>query len=139
MTFSKVQHLFLLRGLPGAGKSTIANLLSESGKYPLFSIDDFFTDKVTGVYQFQFEQNHLAYKQCEGNVEQAMKSDSAKIFVHNTFTIDWEIEAYFKLAGKYAYQVHVLTVENYHNNKNVHVIPQEQIQKMAEKYKVKLF
>jgi predicted AAA+ superfamily ATPase len=37
-----MKALILLRGLPGAGKSTLAKLLSENGKYPVFSIDDYF-------------------------------------------------------------------------------------------------
>ncbi|EMP07134.1 AAA domain protein [Leptospira interrogans serovar Pyrogenes str. 200701872] len=38
------KSLILLRGLPGAGKSRLAKLLSENGKYPVFSVDDYFTD-----------------------------------------------------------------------------------------------
>jgi predicted kinase len=132
-------YLFLFRGLPGSGKSSIVQLLSENGTYPIYSVDDFFTNSQTGEYHFQFDQNHLAYKQCEDNVEQAMKGEQIKIFVHNTFTIAWEIEPYFKLASKYNYKVFVLTVENYHGSENSHDVSQSQIEKMAEKYKVKLF
>ncbi len=130
--------LILLRGLPGAGKSTLAKLLSEEGRYPVFSVDDYF-EKENGTYAFKFDENHLAYKQCVSNTEQAMKLGEKKIFVHNTFTMDWEIEPYLALAGKYGYTIHVLTVENYHNKKNIHDVSDEQIKKMAEKYKVKLF
>ncbi len=37
--------IILIRGLPGSGKSSLARLLSENGKYPVFSIDDYFMDK----------------------------------------------------------------------------------------------
>ncbi len=131
------KSLILLRGLPGAGKTTLAHLLSEN-KYPVFSIDDYFTDPKSGEYKFDFAQNHLAYKQCEANTEGAMVNCVSKIFIHNTFTLDWEIEPYFKLAQKYSYTVFVATVENWHNSKNDHGISEEQVKKMAEKYKVKL-
>jgi predicted kinase len=129
--------LILLRGLPGSGKSTLASILSEDKKYPVFSIDDYFTDE-NGKYEFDPYKNHLAYKQCESLTAEAMKANIPKIFVHNTFTIDWEIEPYFKLANQFNYRIFVLTVENHHGKKNIHNIPEEHLEKMASKYKVKL-
>ena len=38
------KSLILLRGLPGSGKSSLAFTLSENGKYPVFSVDDYFTN-----------------------------------------------------------------------------------------------
>ena len=131
-----MKELILLRGLPGSGKSTLAGILSE-GLYPIFSVDDYFTKESS--YQFEFDKNHLAYKQCENLTEKAMIENNRKIFLHNTFTLDWELETYFKLAEKYNYRVHVVTVEHYHKGVNVHQINEEQIQKMASKYKIKLF
>lgn len=130
--------LILLRGLPGSGKSTLAKVLSENNTYPIFSVDDYFTDEITGEYVFNFSNNHLAYKQCEQLTCDAMKQNIAKVFVHNTFTMDWEIEPYFKLASEFNYALFVATVENYHGKQNTHGVSDEQLQKMAEKYKVKL-
>lgn len=130
--------LIILRGLPGSGKSSLAALLSEEGKYPVFSIDNYFTDHETGEYKFDPYQNHLAYKQCEMRTEDSMKNGARKIFVDNTFTIEWEMEPYFKLASRYNYAVFVVTVENRHGNTNIHNISTEQLEKMATKYKVKL-
>lgn len=130
--------LILLRGLPGSGKSTFANLLSENGKYPMFSVDDYFTNGISNEYVFDFKNNHLAYKQCEEFTKAAMEAKVKKIFVHNTFTIDWELEPYFKLASVFNYTIFAVTVENYHQNKNIHNVSDDQLQKMAEKYKVKL-
>ena len=134
-----MSSLILLRGLPGSGKSTLAALLSEQGKYPVFSIDSYFTDPHTGKYHFEFEKNHLAYKQCEAQTRQALQNGEEKVFVDNTFTLEWELEPYFKLAAEFKYSVHVVTVENRHGGKNVHDINAEQIEKMAAKYKVILY
>ncbi len=130
--------LILLRGLPGAGKSSLANLLSEEGKYPVFAIDDYFTNKLTGEYCFDFSKNYLAYQQCENLTEQAMRESTPKVFVDNAFTLNWEMEPYFKLAAKYQYLLYVITVEKYHDNENIHDVSKEQLEKMAAKYKVKL-
>lgn len=131
--------LILLRGLPGSGKTTLAKVLSEDNTYPVFSVDDYFTNEITGEYIFNFQNNHLAYKQCEALTNDAMQQSIPKVIVHNTFTIDWELEPYFKLASKHHYQIFVVTVENYHGHQNVHEVSDEQLLKMAEKYKIKLF
>ncbi|MES2762775.1 MAG: AAA family ATPase [Bacteroidota bacterium] len=130
--------LILLRGLPGSGKSTLAHVLAENGMYPIFSVDDYFTDEITGEYVFNFSNNHLAYKQCEQLCKDALLQKIPKVIIHNTFTIDWELEPYFKLASKFNYDLFVVTVENYHGKQNTHGVSDEQLQKMAEKYKVKL-
>ncbi|TSA49091.1 MAG: ATP-binding protein [Sphingobacteriales bacterium] len=134
-----MKSLILLRGLPGSGKSTLANVLSENGKYPVLSIDDFFTDTETDEYKFEFDKNHLAYKQCEEDTRNQLKKNCEKVFVANTFTMNWEVEPYIKMADKYNYKLFVVTVENYHDHENIHLIPQEQIEKMAAKFKVKLY
>ncbi len=132
------QVIILLRGLPGSGKSTLAKVLSEDGKYLITSIDDYFTDKVTGEYKFEFQNNHLAYKQCEEKTTSYAKQGAEKIIVDNTFTLAWEMEPYFKIAKENNYTLFVVTVEKHHNGNNIHNVSDEQLQKMAEKYKVKL-
>ena len=130
--------LILLRGLPGAGKSSLAAVLSENGKYPAFAIDDFFTNKETGEYTFEFSKNYLAYAQCEELTKQALDKGIEKVFVDNTFTFMWELEPYFKLAATFNYTLYVLTVEKYHSLENIHGVSQDQLEKMATKYHVKL-
>ena len=133
----KKNSIILIRGLPGSGKSSLALLLSENGKYPVYSVDDYFTDE-NGNYNFEHLKNHLAYDECKKNVLKEIQNKTEKIFVDNTFTLDWEMEPYFKLAKENNYQIFVLTTENYHSGVNVHGISMDLINKMAEKYKVKL-
>lgn len=133
------KHLIILRGLPGSGKTTLAKIISENGKYPIFSVDDYFTNNQNSEYVFDFSKNHIAYKKCLENCENAMKENKEKIILHNVFSMEWEIKPYLEMANKYNYTVHIASVENYHNSKNTHAISEEQIQKMASKYKVKLF
>lgn len=131
--------LILIRGLPGSGKSTLAKELSENGQYPVCSVDEFFTDAESGNYDFRFDENHLAYKACEEKVRAAIRAGAAKVFVDNTFTLEWEMEPYFKMAAESGYRVHVLTVENRHGGHNVHGVTRGQLEKMAAKYKIVLY
>jgi predicted kinase len=135
----QINSLILLRGLPGSGKSTFAELISEKGRYPVYSIDSFFTNPETGNYSFDFSKNYLAYKNCEEQTLSAMRNGKEKIIVDNTFTIEWEMEPYFKMASEFSYRIFVLTVENRHGNSNIHSISNEQLEKMAARYKVILF
>ncbi len=131
----EMKSLILLRGLPGSGKSTFAAVLSEENKYPVFSIDSYFTDE-SGNYNFIHTDNHLAYKACENQTEEQLAGGTKKVIVDNTFTLEWEMEPYFKMANNYDYRVFVLTVENRHSGKNIHEISEEQIEKMRQKFRV---
>ena len=129
--------LILLRGLPGSGKSTLAKVLSGDGTFHVLSIDNYFTDD-HGVYHFEFSKNHLAYKACEDRACEHLQRGTEKVFVDNTFTLEWEMEPYFKMAAEFGYHIFVVTVENRHNGKNIHNIPEEQISRMREKYRIML-
>jgi predicted kinase len=138
-TFAKMKSLYLLRGLPGSGKSTLAESLSENGKYPVFSIDSYFTDSVTGAYSFEFDKNHIAYSECVAKTKSALVTGEEKVIVDNTFTMEWEMKPYFDLASEFNYRLFVMTIEKYHDGKNIHEVTEQQLQKMAVNYKVKLY
>lgn len=155
----KNKTLFLLRGLPSAGKTFTANLLSENGKYPVLSADMYFED-LEGNYNWNPSKLKDAHAWCKSECDLIMatwnvligagkdvnspngyfkKFESGnKIFVANTFTQEWEMEDYFSSAEQYGYQVVSLIVENRHGNKNVHGVPDEKIEQMKERFQVKL-
>src|SRR5688572_13117813 len=133
--FPMPRSLIILRGLPGSGKTTLASVLAGDSS-PVFSIDDYFT--TSGKYRFEFDKNHLAYKQCEERTRSAMQQGLGKIFLDNVFSLEWEMEPYFQLAKEFNYEIFVVTVENRHGSGNIHGISDEQLKKMAEKYNVVL-
>jgi tRNA U34 2-thiouridine synthase MnmA/TrmU len=48
------------------------------------------------------------------------------------------MKPYFNLAKKYKYRVFSLIVENYHNGKTVHGVPDETMKKMKDRFEIKL-
>jgi hypothetical protein len=59
-----------------------------------------------------------------------------KIVVSNTFTLEWEMKPYFELAKVYGYKVFTIIVENRHNGKNVHEVPEDKIQMMKDRFEI---
>jgi hypothetical protein len=61
-----------------------------------------------------------------------------EIVVSNTSTTEKELQPYLDLANEYGYKVVSLIVENRHGNSNVHSVPQETLQKMKDRFQIKL-
>ena len=61
------------------------------------------------------------------------------VVVSNTFTQEWEMDAYYELAKKYGYQVHSLVVENRHGGVNEHGVPADKLEQMKNRFEIKLW
>ena len=129
-----MNNLILLRGVSGSGKSTIAPMFENA---VLVSTDDFFLDEY-GDYVFDANSLVINHQFCQLAVRMMMKDNEELIVVHNTFTADWEMDAYFDLAKKHGYAVHTIIVENRHGSKNVHDVPQDSIKAQTERFSVTL-
>ena len=133
-----MKSLYLLRGLPGAGKSTLAKKLGDAH----FEADMYFTNE-NGQYIFNGADIKKAHEWCQNEVQLAMILNhtsglNESIVVSNTFTQEWEMEPYYKLAETYGYRVFSLIVENRHGGENLHNVPEEKIKAMRERFEVKL-
>ena len=132
-----MKTLYIVRGVPGSGKSTFAK--SIGGIH--IEADQFFM--MNGKYNFDITKIKLAHKYCQNQTEAWMKTDGVqvnndKIVVSNTFTQEWEMEPYFKLAEKYGYKTFSLIVENRHGGVNEHGVPEDKLEIMKNRFEVKL-
>jgi predicted kinase len=133
-------ELILLRGLPGSGKTTLAKIilqLRSTDEPEVLSADDFFEDK-EGDYNFDPTKLKEAHNYCQFRCSERMRQQKAKIVVANTFTQEWEMDEYFKMAERYNYRVHTVIVENRHGNENVHGVPEDKLQQMKNRFQIKL-
>lgn len=133
-----MKELFLLRGLPGAGKSTLAKSLESVFCY---ETDKYFENE-DGEYNFDPTKLKQAHQWCQDRVEKAMNAPNGfpplRIVVSNTFTQEWEMQPYYDLAKKYGYRVYSLIVENRHGGVNEHDVPQDTLEKMKNRFTLKL-
>jgi len=107
---SEGKNLYLLRGIPGAGKSTLAKQLGCTH----FETDTFFM--VDGEYKFDPSKLRDAHKWCQA----------------------WEMEAYMELAKSWNYRVFSIIVENRHDGVNQHSVPEDKLQVMKDRFEFKL-
>lgn len=127
------KELFLLRGLPGAGKSTLAKSLG--GKH--VEADMYHLDE-KGNYNWKPERVKEAHSWCQNQVGNWMIEEEQRIVVSNTFTQEWEMQFYYDCAKEFDYKVFSLIVENRHGGTNEHNVPEEVLVKMKDRFETKL-
>lgn len=124
------KNLYIVRGIPGSGKSTFAKSLGGSH----FETDMYFMKD--GEYNFDYQKIKDAHNWCRHSVMDAMKQGIPKVVVSNTFTQKWEMDPYFILAEELGYRVFTIVVENRHGGKNSHDVPEETISKMRDRFEI---
>lgn len=129
--------LYIVRGLPGSGKSTFAKSLG--GVH--FEADQFFM--VDGEYKFDGAKIKDAHKWCQNEVNTAMILNHTAnlnnvIVVSNTFTQEWEMQPYLDMAKDWGYTVFSVIVENRHGGVNVHGVPDDKLELMKNRFEIKL-
>lgn len=116
--------LTIIRGLPGSGKTTLAQQLGQ----PYFEADQFFMD-ATGNYSFQANRLGEAHAWCLESVKATLESGQ-DCTVSNTFTRRWEMQPYMDLGFP------VRIVEVHGPWKSIHPIPEKSIAAMRDRWEV---
>ena len=129
--------IYLLRGIPGSGKSTLARSIGAVH----FESDMFFFEG--NEYKFNPLKLKQAHAWCQDQVRISMKNSDRtigdlRIAVSNTFTQEWEMEPYIEMAKEYGFKVFTIIVENRHGGVNEHDVPTEVLDKMKNRFEIKL-
>jgi hypothetical protein len=128
--------LYLIRGLPGSGKSTFAwQLFKNRLVQRMYEADDYFTD--AGVYQFDPTKLEQAHQQCKRNTWLALY-EGMSVSVSNTSCAEWEVETYATIAKETEANFVSIILENRHDGKNIHGCPDAKVEQMERKFSVKL-
>lgn len=67
-----------------------------------------------------------------------MKAGIEQIIIANTSTTEKEFTPYIHMAKFYHYKVFSIIVENRHEGENSHRVPRETLEKMKERFQIKL-
>lgn len=123
--------LYLIRGVPGAGKSTLANKLTAS----VAEADQFMVD-ASGEYKFDASKLPTCHAACRHLVETWMKlGEHPIIAVANTFIKRWEMEPYLRLSEENGYTVIEISLTG-QRFVNVHGVPADIIERMRRNFEI---
>lgn len=129
-------NLYLIRGLPGSGKSTFAQTLADAMDCNHYEHDQYlYTEE--GEYLWTEGRMAYAYRQCLRDTEATM-SQGEPVVVSNVFPAPKSLKNYRKLAEKYGYRVTYVVVENRRGGVNVHNVPEEALAGMRKSFQVEL-
>lgn len=119
--------LFIIRGLPGSGKTTFAEKLKADGIVSdIVEADHFMTD-AEGNYKFDPNLIQRCHEECQMWTKYYLDL-GRDVAVANTFSRKWEIVPYTKMGYDYT------IIEMNGKYPNVHNVPKHIIDRMAKRY-----
>ena len=101
--------LYIMRGIPGCGKSHRASKLSQRlNGAPIMSADNFFGEGEEYKKNWSISKAHLGHRDCEAKVLTAMKSKTPSIIVDNTNLVLSMFRVYLDYALDHGYAAHLV-------------------------------
>jgi predicted kinase len=119
--------LYIIRGLPGSGKTTLAKQLVHPSRHA--EADQFF--ELEGSYQFDHTKIKEAHEWCQAKVKKLL-GDSRNCAVSNTFTQRWEYQPYIEMVEGTSHDFQVIEVHGPWTN--VHGTPESVIKQMRNRW-----
>lgn len=108
-----MKTLYLMQGVPGSGKSTMAKAIKDGldrGEAVICSTDNYWFD-ADGKYNYDISKASEAHEWNRNAVESLMADGMPNVIVDNTNTLRSQAQPYFDFADKYGYTLVVVRVD----------------------------
>ncbi|KAL7290123.1 hypothetical protein TKK_0015844 [Trichogramma kaykai] len=141
--------VIIMRGIPGCGKSYLAQTLIQRTvglqfkQDCIYSTDDFFT--VQGKYKFDASKLSEAHTFNQKKFKEACKKGVSPIIIDNTNTQAWEMQYYAIIGAEYGYKIKTLEPRtSWAKNprelerRNTHDIPLSKINQMLNRFEANI-
>lgn len=119
--------LYIIRGLPGSGKTTLANKLAANANA---CADDYFT--TAKGYHFDAEKLTQAHEHCYQRIRALLAQGVPEVAVHNTFVLHEHVAPYIRLAREFGYFYNIIICRSQFGS--VHNVPSEVIRRMRRDF-----
>ncbi|XP_042869364.1 2',3'-cyclic-nucleotide 3'-phosphodiesterase-like isoform X2 [Penaeus japonicus] len=94
--------MFIMKGLPGSGKSTIVKSIQSVYKDSVVCSADFYFMR-SGKYKFRADKLKQAHQACQNKATASASRGMNVIIIDNTNVRNWEMKFYLHLASEYLY------------------------------------
>ena len=119
-------RLVLIRGLPGSGKSTMAQAMTD---HVHFEADMYFMSD--GVYTYDASKIGAAHEWCRAEMTKALAAGK-NVVILNTFSRLHEMQKYIDSAKELG--VEVTVIEATGSWPNTHGVPAERVEQMRQRW-----
>lgn len=119
--------LYIIRGIPGSGKTTLAETMYHYGMADYHVEADQFMVDVNGQYKFDPSRLKECHQKCQDTVRKILERDMT-VVVSNTFTRKWEMEPYLEMTDK----ITVIVCQGQYQN--THGVPDEVVERMKQRF-----
>jgi predicted kinase len=141
------KYVFILRGLPGTGKSILANVLAnsltlfdEKAHCPVIDANDYFIDEKTKAFNFDKTKLKDAYEKSFEYFKELVGKGERFIIINNTNIKQFHYYHYLDYAQRHNYLVSLIILpHNAVSNKelserNIHSVDQNTIRRMRKEF-----
>lgn len=129
-------RIILIRGVPGTGKTTLAQEIAARNPDFVHIESDHFFQLPSGQFKFNPRLFSYAHKWCINSVARLVHQEFTPV-VSNSLCRQWEIEPYIKIAMAFDTKIEIISLTTEYGS--LHNIPENRMQEFRDRFEPEVF